>query len=140
MGQSSINDALNSMNAVALLQALIMGEAEAEPILGKLAVAWVVKNRVLDNRWPNDWKSVMLQPKQFSCFLPAYFRPEILKRNWRQQTWRECRFAAFGVFQQYVRDMTGGANHYYATWAPTPYWAKGNEPVAEIGNHRFFRL
>ncbi len=131
---------LDKLTDVALLQALIMGEAEAESILGKLAVACVVRNRVGDSRWPNNWKGVMLQESQFSCFLPEYFRPEILERNWRQMAWRESCFAAFGVYNEYVRDVTGGSNHYYATWSEMPYWAKGNEPVMEIGQHRFYRL
>ena len=124
-----------------LLSALIRGEAESESIAGKLAVGWVVRNRVSDDRWPGDWKSVILQPKQFSCFLPDYFRPEILRHEWSNIYWRECRLAAWAVINTYVRDLTGGANLY---WNPEiiakPNWDWSKVTLLKrIGSHQFAR-
>lgn len=133
-------DELRILDDIDLLIALVMGEAEGEPILGKIAVAQVVKNRMNDPRWPDDWKGVMLQKSQFSCFLPAYFRPEILKHSW-SPAWKECKFAAFGVFNDYVRDVTGGANHYHADWLnPKPKWANPEKETLTIGDHIFYAL
>lgn len=133
--------AIPDMPDVDLLTALCMGEAEAEPLLGKIAVAQVVSHRVQDPRWPSEWRDVMLQPYQFSCFLPDYFRPAILQHNWQSIYWREAKLAAFGVFQKYVRDVVHGANHYHATWLKTkPKWARKQTPVAEIGQHLFYKL
>ena len=132
---------LKSLDDVELLTSLVMGEAEGEPFLGKLAVAFTVKNRVEDRRWPDTWKGVMLQEYQFSCFLPAYFRPEILDHSWTSP-WKECRFAAFGVYQGYVQDMTKGANHYHASYFSDtpPKWATRKKITLFMGNHIFYRL
>jgi len=124
-----------------LLIALVRGEAEAESIIGKIAVACVVQNRVNDPRWPGGWKSVILQPKQFSCFLPAYFRPEIMQHNWANMYWRECKVAAWCVMNHYVRDVTGGANLY---WNPDiikkPDWDWSKVTLLKrIGGHQFAR-
>jgi N-acetylmuramoyl-L-alanine amidase len=122
-----------------LLVALIRGEAEAESIIGKIAVACVVRNRVHDPRWPNDYKGVILQRKQFSCFMPEYFRPEIMRHEWENIYWRECRLAAYSVLNDYVRDVTDGANLY---WNPSiikkPNWDWSKITILKrIGNHQF---
>jgi len=132
---------LKDLDDMDLLTALVMGEAEGEPILGKIAVAWVVKNRIKDKRWPDMWQEVMLQPKQFSCFNSTLLRADILKHDWRNPVWKECKYAAFGVYTHYIRDVTNGANHYHATWLkPPPRWAEGHDPVITIGGHRFYKL
>jgi spore germination cell wall hydrolase CwlJ-like protein len=87
----------------------------------------------------------MLQKYQFSCFLPDYFRPETLKHDWGSIHWKESKYAAFGVYRGYVRDPVDGANHYLASWMlegpnKLPAWAKNQKPVAEIGQHLFYRL
>ena len=131
---------LDSLDDIELLTALILGEAESEPLLGKIAVACVVRNRVNDKRWADNYRDVMLQPYQFSCFLPEYFRPEIVKQNRHSPVWRECNFAAFGVYNRYLRAEALGATHYCADYIETPYWAKGHEPVLIIGKHIFYKL
>ena len=131
---------LTTLDDIDLLTALVMGEAESEPLLGKIAVACVVRNRVNDKRWADDWKSVMLQPYQFSCFLPEYFRPEIIIQNRHSPVWREANFAAFGVYNRYIRAEALGANHYHADYIETPSWAKGHNPVLVVGKHRFYKL
>jgi len=133
---------LKKHDGIEILNALVVGEADNEPLLGKVAVAQVIKNRMADERWPDAWKEVMLQPWQFSCFLPAFLRPEIFEHRWHSLAWRECRFAAFGVYNGYLRDVTKGANHYYnpKLVQKTPKWARGEDPVVEIGQHLFFKL
>ena len=134
-------DTLEQLDDLSLLTALVMGEAEAEPFLGKIAVACVVKNRLDDNRWPDTWQEVMLQKYQFSCFLPTYLIPEITMEHWDRIAWRECRLAAFGVLGGYIADVTDGSNHYHADWmSKAPTWARGERLVVGIGNHLFYRL
>ena len=131
---------LTNLDDIELLTALILGESEAEPLLGKIAVACVVRNRVNDPRWPSAWRDVMLQNKQFSCFLPECFRPSIIKQNRRDPVWREANFAAHGVYNKYVRSEANGANHYHADYIETPYWVKNKDVVLSIGKHLFYRL
>lgn len=135
------NSNLNNLGELELLTALIVGEADAEPLIGKFAVAWVVKNRVNDRRWPAEWKDVMLQDQQFSCFLPKYLRPAILKPDWGSMYWRECRLAAMGVYFGYTRDLTYGATHYHARWMnPFPAWSNDDAITLSVGEHIFYKL
>ena len=131
---------LNKVDELDLLIACIRGEAEGEPFIGKLAVACVIRNRLLDDRWPDTYHGVMLQKWQFSCFIPKYFRESTLKHEWSRAFYRECRYAAFGVYATWVQDITNGANHYHATWIDTPDWAQGKEPVFKMEKHLFFKL
>jgi len=102
-------------------------------------VAFVVKNRVENaKRWSDDWIDVILQPRQFSCFLPEHFREEITKPAYGKTWWRECKLAAFGVYFGWVADITNGANYYY----PKARSPKQDEPMITtkaIGNHIFYR-
>ena len=133
---------LRDYGALNLLTALIWGEAEGEPLLGKIAVAWVVKNRAKDPRWPDAYEDVILQRKQFSCFNEGAGRLiqtlKALKGNWANQTWRECRWSAYGVIQGYLSDPTNGSNH-YNTVKCDPTWDDKMPLMVTIGNHEFFK-
>jgi spore germination cell wall hydrolase CwlJ-like protein len=129
---------LDKVDEFDLFIACLRGEAEGEPFIGKLAIACVIRNRVNDKRWPNTYKEVMLQHKQFSCFLPKYFRPETLTAAKDKGYWRECKYAAFGIYHKWVRDITDGANHYH-TKDISPPWSSKMELVFEAGNHLFFK-
>ena len=133
----------------AALTALIVGEAANQELLGKIAIACVARNRVEDSRWPDTYLDVIFQPMQFSCFnglqgLDKQIPPSIWQRyflhHWKELWWRECRFAAHGALRSYYADVTGGANHYFATYIETPYWAKDQTPTCRIGDHVFYRL
>jgi spore germination cell wall hydrolase CwlJ-like protein len=128
-----------------ILAITVYGEARGEPLLGKIAVAHVVNNRVKDNRWPNTMVDVCLQPKQFSCWNENDPNYSILTRKlWQiksmDQTysWKECLFAAVGVVRDYIKDLTEGANHYH-TKSIHPSWADKMVKTVEIGNHIFYR-
>lgn len=123
-----------------LLIACIRGEAEAEDVIGKIAVACVIRNRVNDKRWPDTYGKVVLQKKQFSCFLPQYFRPVILQHEFDNIYWRECKFAGFGVYHDYLKDITHGANHYHAHYIDEPGWAWDKKACFQWGLHVFYRL
>jgi len=130
-----------------LLTALIWGEARGENYEGKCAVAFVVRNRTWDKRWPNTIEDVILQPKQFSCFNeddPNF--DEVVKSltpsrngNWNSMDYRECRSAAHLVLGNWRKDNTGKANHYH-NWRISPYWANASKITAIIGEHKFYNL
>jgi len=133
------------------LIAVIIGEAGDEEFMGKLAVGCVVRNRLYDHRWPSTWKGVIYQKKQFSCMneiprngnIPNYIQKNLFPVTmYNAAWWRECKFAAWGVMFDWVRDITNGANHYLnpALLKKLPVWALGETPVCRIGNHEFFRL
>ena len=130
---------LKALEPLDLLRVLILGEAEAEPLFGKLAVAQVVKNRMLAVRYPNDWVKVMLDTEQFPCFLPEFFRPETLKTRRSDNNWKESHFAAFGIFYNYVSDVVDGSTRYHLE-DETPFWSRGFAPVMHIGKRLFYNL
>lgn len=124
----------------------LYGECRGEPYLGQVAVACVIRNRVLDKRWPSTYKEVCLQPKQFSCWNDL---PEI---GWFHaaasfpQT-KQLYYIMEGVSTWMIPDVTQGANHYLNPFAapPEPQWARGTKritlwPGELVGAHAFYRL
>lgn len=46
----------------------IYGEARGMPQAAKLAVGWVIRNRLISGRWGSTYKSVVTAPNQFTCW------------------------------------------------------------------------
>lgn len=140
---------IEDVDDLQLVTACILGEAAGENFLGKLSVACVIRNRKHDRRWPDTWREVVLQPKQFSCFnslprigeIPLVFKHRYFTNCFSNIAWREARIAAFGILYNYYRDLTNNANHYFASKliAP-PSWAKDRDPVFVCQGHYFYRL
>lgn len=108
---------------------VVYAEARGEPYVGKLAVAWVVKNRFnnMGKIYGNNIGDITREG-QF-----AKWRRPIDDEN----SWRECIRAAEEVFYGDRTDPAGGATHFYSG-SNVPYWAHGKNPVVEIGGHKFF--
>lgn len=119
-------------------------EGRGESTQGKVAIAWTIRNRALDakSRWPKSAGEVVLQPYQFSAFLPSDPNASKLPKP-ADKSWLECCKAVDLVMSRQVEDPTGGANHYHALppgdkqW---PDWARPSKQTAHIGRHRFYRL
>lgn len=136
---------LHDLPADVVLALLIWGESRGEPVEGSIAVANVVRNRVL--RSGHDWRRVCLAPYQFSCFnpddpnLPKVHRaaivlmsgeptPELLQAQW----------IAHGVIAGVVMDNTRGSQNYLTTallHRTPPSWALDRPILAVIGSHSF---
>lgn len=131
----------------------VYGEARGEPMHGKAAVAWVIRNRA-DN--PGWWggpslHSVCLKPWQFSCWNendPNYSKLKALSDTdllGASVVAQECLAAVLNVMCGLWVDPTHGADHYVVTsWLTDPKlcpkWAKGHDPVAVIGSQSFYRI
>lgn len=121
----------------------VWGEARGEGVLGRLAVARVIVNRWrrTDGQFAKD-RSILetcLRPFQFSCWnkddpnLPAM---QTLDAN--DKMYRKCLISVLeAIDTPDDADLTKGATH-YATKDIEPYWAKGKEPCAVLGRHRFW--
>jgi len=142
---------LADLDDINLLTALLVGEAAGESFLGKIAVAWVVRNRLTDPRWPDDWQKVMLQKWQFSCFnglprdgseIPQPLIRWMFSNKFDQLWWRECKYAAHGVLYHWVGDSSEASNHYLNPnkLQTMPSWADPDKLVVVIGDHHFYRL
>ena len=131
----------------------LWGEARGEPILGKLAIACVIRNRA--DRRHLSFKEVCLQPNQFSCFSPKGGKKnyDMVVRQAEailshanialsHPSWLECQWVALGVMQFKLRDTTDGADHYMTTdlyqFKP-PKWAKAMVEANIFGAHTFLR-
>ena len=63
----------------AVLGLTLWGEARSESIEGIVAVGCVIRNRRGDTRWPDTFRGVCLQRRQFSCW-----RPEGGEKNYQR--------------------------------------------------------
>lgn len=147
------------------LAATLMGEARGEPLEGKIAVAWVVRNRMMRSIWwgifteadraklsidPPRYsaQAVCRKPWQFSCWNtndPSYrvclkfLAPENLQDNLKNSQFKECLYAVDQVMAGRVPDPTFGATHYINPKIANPKWDDEATVTANIGQHRFYK-
>lgn len=146
-----MDSAFQTISDAQLGAVLVYGEARGEPRLGQAAVLWVAKNRAAHKTlWPSTIHGVILQPKQFSCFLqsdPNY--PQLLAFAKNSSTIpAQFLLLASEVFSGQVADPTGGAVNYHADTIIKdgkriplrPSWTKNLEFTVQIGRHLFYRL
>jgi N-acetylmuramoyl-L-alanine amidase len=118
-------------------------EARSEDIGGRIAVARVVLNRVMDPRFPSTICDVVKQPHmqsgaarcQFSWYCDHRGEPAADSKEWRDS----LKIAA-ALLQKdsAIPDPTGGALWYHAD-SMRPNWALGFESTTIIGSHVFYR-
>lgn len=129
-----------------VLARTIFGEARSEGADGMEAVACVVLNRRAVAKkmggywWGNSIIDICQKPFQFSCWNkddPNLKRIQTVtdKDLVFQTALRIARRAVIGS----LRDTTLGATHYHADYV-SPYWAKNQRPVTQIGRHIFYTL
>lgn len=115
----------------------VYGEARGESYEGKVAVAWVIRNRLARPCWwGRDIKGVCTHPWQFSCWTD---HNAIICRRATQEQMTDCREAVRKVFDGEEPDPTDGASHYHRHDTKAS-WDDGTIPVKRIGNHVFLRL
>lgn len=124
-----------------VLARTIWGEARSEPFEGKLAVAWTIKNRMHDKRWPDTWVDVASQAKQFSCWNDRDpNRPKLLAVTMEDQAFCESYRAALEVMFGTTADVTEGSNHYHTVAMNLPNWASADKATRTISSHVFYKL
>ena len=99
----------------------IFFEARCQSEIGKIAAAYVVINRINDNknRWPRTIYGVLDQNKQFSWHNNMTINFVLDALYGEPVAYLECQIIAKKVLNGIVDDPTlsiGGANHYHATW------------------------
>ena len=127
-------------------------EAKNQSMIGQIATAQVVMNRVEDSRYPNtvcevvkqgptrtSWKdpSKRIPVKhrcQFSWFCDG--KSDIPKNK---KAWKKAQDYAYLVLNNRIQiDVTEGATHYHATYVK-PSWAKTKTRTTRIETHIFYR-
>ena len=123
-------------------------EAKNQSMIGQVATAQVVMNRVADSRYPNTVCEVVKQgPKykgsdvpvrhkcQFSWFCDGKSdEPRRDSKEWRMAQ----EYARIVLSGRIVLDVTEGATHYHATYVK-PSWAKTKTRTTRIEKHIFYR-
>lgn len=120
----------------------IYGEARSEPLLGKIAVAWVARNRFAARRWFGvaGLAELCQRPSQFPCWdVECGQRARLLKVTLDDPLFQDSMYAALAVIRGHEPDPTGGATHYHAATGEPPDWAEGLTPTATIGDRAFYR-
>lgn len=150
---------------VDVLSMTLWGEARGEGESGMRAVAHVIVNRARHNRWSDTISGVARQDRQFSCWNDDDVNSELMPKmlefynylkhkpdGWKEwyeefkrspdypgfQKYLEARQIARDVLENQDDDPTNGAVFYH-TSAISPYWARGQQVVARIGAHQFYR-
>ena len=122
-------------------------EAKNQSLIGQIAVAQVVLNRVQDERYPNTVCEVVKQGPTYS------WKPDFPVRNrcqfsWycdgksdtpkEKTAWQQAMMVADGVYYGRVYDLVDGATHYHAYYV-NPSWAESKTYIARIDDHIFYR-
>lgn len=120
--------------------ATVFMEASGEPPEGRLAVAWVLANRVASGRWGSTLTAVCLAARQFSCWLPG-------NPNLRRLALEPDASPVLGACATAVEDATSGASPdptggalFYANDSVTGYFRDNPayRATATIGAHTFY--
>ena len=128
-------------------------EAKNQSLVGQIATAQVVMNRVEDNRFPNTICEVVKQgptrpswedpnkeyPIRHRCQFSWYCDgKDDTPKN--EKAWKKAQDVAFLVIYDKIKlDVTEGATHYHATYVK-PSWARTKKRTTRIEKHIFYRL
>ena len=127
-------------------------EAKNQSLVGQIATAQVVMNRVEDDRFPSTVCEVVKQgPTRPSWEDPEKEYPikHRCQFSWycdgkddtpkNEKAWRKAQDVAFLVLYNKIQlDVTEGATHYHATYV-RPAWAKTKKRTTRIEKHIFYR-
>ena len=127
-------------------------EAKNQSMVGQIATAQVVMNRVEDRRFPNTVCEVVKQGPTRTSWKDPSKRIPVKHRcqfSWycdgksdvpkNEKAWRKAQDVAFLVLYDKIKmDITEGATHYHATYVK-PAWAKTKKRTTQIEKHIFYR-
>lgn len=115
---------------VYLMSQIVFSESKGEPYEGKVAVASVILNRVLDPAFPDTVKDVIFQPNAFSCVVDGVITSTPNK---------ECFNAVYEAING--NDPTNEALFFYNPTIATCSWMHDIEKTdsRSIGQHLFFK-
>lgn len=131
---------LNKLSELDLLTCLIYGEARGESWAGKCGVALTVQTRVEHPghwNWGENWREVILCPKQFSCFDDHNLSDMLKAYAARSVMWAECFSIAEKVYAGTMISYIGSPTHYHAM-SVHPSWTSKLTFLSDVGNHKFY--
>ena len=135
--QTKISKNFSSPHPNNILAALtIYLEARGESFAGKMAVAAVIRNRMI-HKYHSDGTvpGTVLRAKQFEPWISR--SPNEIRFNPRNRKMQES-LLAWKLVQDGRNVVDGAVLFYNPTLVNTPRWAKVYQKVAKIGGHEFF--
>lgn len=115
-------------------------EARGESVVGQLAVAEVVVNRVRSKHYPDSFCGVVYEGSYRSTGCQFTFTCDgSLRHRPYGAAWRQANLVAGGVIGGLARPMTHRATHYH-TNEVDPYWSGSLIETTRIGAHIFYRF
>lgn len=137
-------DIVDAARDVDVLARTLYGEARAERVRVKEAIAAVVMNRVRRAQerggywWGGSVADVCQRPWQFPCWNPeSPMRARLESLDAGNATFQSCLRIARRAVRGALKDPTAGSTHYHDQ-AAYPHWARGRSPAAEIGGRAFY--
>ena len=117
-------------NVIDRVTRVVNAEARGEPYIGKIAVAWVIKNRFNHPRkmYGHSITEITQRKHQF-----AYWTKDVGD----MENWNASINAAEDVFYRDYPDPTKGSKHFLSGNC-YPSWVRGKSPAVVIGGHRFY--
>ena len=150
------NSVFGQLTEIYLMALCIWAEARNQGLEGTQAVGSVILNRASKpGWWGHDVKSVILQPKQFSCLNesdPQRVRMLAIAKDYYNEltlspSLRACMWVSVGLIGspisalvpggRYLSSNVGLATHYH-TSAVAPAWKDKLRLVARIKDHLFY--
>ncbi len=138
IGKVDLFDRVFTREELCLAQAVYF-EARGEPLIGQVAIAEVVLNRVVNRRYPNDACEVVFQNQhkpnrcQFSFACDGKSDRPSDPRAW------ELSLKIVALVMAGERSgVAKRATHYHASYV-SPYWRTHFDKVGEVGRHIFYR-
>lgn len=136
-------------NQVQCLAKNIYFEAATQSTAGKLAVAFVTKNRVDSRNYPNSFCDVIYEGPTHASGLPKKDRCQFswycdgnLDVPYKGKQWKNSQNIAqwFYYNKDRILDITDGATHYHADWMEKyPKWSKKYVKKVTIDQHIFYK-
>lgn len=130
-------------NQVDCVAEAIYFEARGEPLVGQLAVANVINNRVKSSKFPDTYCDVVYQAKRINgkivknkCAFSFYCDGKVEKIEDKKAYKLAKNIAKLSMQEVYV-DITRKATHFHATYV-NPYWSTHLEYLGKIGKHKFY--
>lgn len=125
-------------------------EARGEPLMGRLAVAFVTINRVRSSRYPStvcdvihqgvhDARGIPIRNRcQFSWYCDGV--PDVITdRRTYSKILNEARYVYINYYMKgELMDLVEGATHYHANYVQ-PYWTSSYAQTSTIGAHIFYK-
>jgi len=142
----SLTDLMREKDAAAERRCLaeaIYFEARSEPMIGQIAVADVILNRVKSSIYPDTICDVVYQGSeretgcQFSFTCDGSMDGVVLSK--RNRLWKKSTDLAGSILAGMHVPVSRQATHYHADYVSPP-WAENMSPTATIGTHKFYRF